>query len=158
MSRRGFEDWRFTGDPAPLARDNIIIFEGCRLQIYSRHHIKRRIGGALPANASFGMTTTKMSKNTFLWNATDFCYPQSGCIEKLNSLSSQLESNMPTIQCISYGIRLKMSHLLSMANLFLQICEQPTVKTGTDKLSTEKYFLMHLEMNSLTPIVSDPVN
>ena len=23
MSRHGFEDWRFTGNPAPLARDNI---------------------------------------------------------------------------------------------------------------------------------------
>ncbi len=26
MSRRGFEDWRFTGDPAPLERDNIYVY------------------------------------------------------------------------------------------------------------------------------------
>ncbi len=26
MSRRGFEDWRFTGDPAPLERENILYF------------------------------------------------------------------------------------------------------------------------------------
>ncbi len=26
MSRRGFEDWRFTGDPAPLARDNMLVY------------------------------------------------------------------------------------------------------------------------------------
>ena len=28
MSRRGFEDWRFTGDPAPLAHDNIVACQG----------------------------------------------------------------------------------------------------------------------------------
>ncbi len=27
MSRRGFEDWQFTGDPAPLARDNIMVMQ-----------------------------------------------------------------------------------------------------------------------------------
>ncbi len=26
MSRRGFKDWRFTGDPAPLARDNMQVY------------------------------------------------------------------------------------------------------------------------------------
>ena len=31
VSRRGFEDWRFTGDPAPLVRDNIMKFFKCNI-------------------------------------------------------------------------------------------------------------------------------
>ncbi len=39
-------------------------------QQYSRCHIKRRAGKALPINPSFGMTITKILKDTFLRNTT----------------------------------------------------------------------------------------
>ena len=45
-----------------------IIYEGSNVKFYSRRHTQRRIGGALPAHPSLGMTTTKILRHVFPWH------------------------------------------------------------------------------------------
>ncbi len=53
-----------------------IICEGSRVQFYGRCHTQRRIGGALPAIPSLGMTTTKILGHIFPWHRS---YAQECC-------------------------------------------------------------------------------
>ena len=108
----------FAGDPISLARDNTVC-ESCRLQIHSGCQATRRIGGALPANPSFGMTMKKISQGTVLWQTPQFTdikpfkmYSWIFCVsvithEKLHSYSTlSLEINVHQKAAIYVKIKL----------------------------------------------------
>ncbi len=52
-----------------------IIGAGCRIWFYSHCHTQGRIGRALPANLSLGMTTTKILRHIFPWHSSlEHCF------------------------------------------------------------------------------------
>ena len=62
IPKEGFFFWYDTNFTAQSSYLHNTISEGCRLQIYSWCHTKRRIDNAMPANPSFDVTSTKIFK------------------------------------------------------------------------------------------------